>query len=81
VRDHPHVRVLRVHRHEVAEGKHRFSLTGSPILGVAGLWREGKGNAPNSFTLLTTQLGPDVAPHPNRQIVVLQPADWKAWLS
>jgi putative SOS response-associated peptidase YedK len=32
------------------KAKHRFTLAGSPILGVAGLWREGKGNAPMAFS-------------------------------
>jgi putative SOS response-associated peptidase YedK len=59
----------------------RFTLNDSPILSVVGLWREGKGNAPNSFTLLTTEPGLDVAPHHNRQIVVLRPVDWTAWLN
>ncbi len=34
------------------KAKHCFTVVGSPVLGVAGLWREGKGNAPNSFTPL-----------------------------
>ena len=30
--------------------------------------------------MLTTEPGPDVQPFHNRQIVVLQPSDWKAWI-
>jgi putative SOS response-associated peptidase YedK len=30
--------------------------------------------------MLTTEPGPDVAPIHNRQVVVLQPADWRHWL-
>jgi putative SOS response-associated peptidase YedK len=30
--------------------------------------------------MLTTEPGPDVAPYHNRQVAVLAPADWKAWL-
>ena len=33
-----------------------------------------------SFTLLTTEPGPDVAPIHNRQMVVLERPDWLAWL-
>jgi putative SOS response-associated peptidase YedK len=62
------------------KAKHRFTLNGMPFLAVAGLWREGQGNHPPSFTMLTTEPGPDVAPLHNRQIVVLQPTDWAAWL-
>jgi putative SOS response-associated peptidase YedK len=30
--------------------------------------------------MLTTQPGPDVAPYHDRQVVVLRPTDWGAWL-
>ena len=30
--------------------------------------------------MLTTAAGPDVAPYHNRQVVVLQPEDWAAWI-
>ena len=30
--------------------------------------------------MLTTEPGPDVAPYHNRQIAVLPPSSWKAWL-
>jgi putative SOS response-associated peptidase YedK len=32
------------------------------------------------FTMLTMEPGPDVAPYHNRQIAVLRPGDWAAWL-
>ena len=38
---------------------------------------DGEGEA---FTLLTTEPGPDVAPIHDRQMVVLDRADWLAWL-
>jgi putative SOS response-associated peptidase YedK len=62
------------------KAKHRFTLNGSTFLAIAGLWREGGGNHPPSFTMLTTTPGPDVAPIHDRQIVVLQPKDWRHWL-
>jgi len=33
-----------------------------------------------AFTLLTTEPGPDVAPIHDRQMVVLERADWSGWL-
>ncbi|MBN8966467.1 MAG: SOS response-associated peptidase family protein [Rhizobiales bacterium] len=62
------------------KAKHRFALKGSPITAIAGLWREGQGNHPPSFTMLTTKPGPDVAPYHDRQVVVLRPQDWAAWI-
>jgi len=50
-------------------------------MAIAGLWREGDGNKPATFAMLTTEPGPDVAPIHNRQIVVLQPENWVAWLN
>lgn len=60
--------------------KHRFTLNDTPFLAIAGLWREGVGNQPPSFTMLTMEPGPDVAPVHNRQIVVLRPENWRHWL-
>jgi putative SOS response-associated peptidase YedK len=62
------------------KAKHRFALKGAPITAIAGLSREGRGNHPPSFTMLTTAPGPDVAPYHNRQVVVLRPEDWAAWI-
>ena len=59
---------------------HRFSLVDAPFLAIAGLWREGKDGEPPAFTMLTTEPGPDVAPYHDRQVVVLPPPDWTAWL-
>jgi putative SOS response-associated peptidase YedK len=59
---------------------HRFSLIDAPFLAIAGLWLEGKDGEPPAFTMLTTELSPDVAPYHDRQIVVLLPPDWTAWL-
>jgi putative SOS response-associated peptidase YedK len=60
--------------------KHRFTLDGAPFMAIAGLWREGEGNQPPAFTMLTTEPGPDVAPIHNRQVVVLRPENWRHWL-
>jgi putative SOS response-associated peptidase YedK len=62
------------------KAKHRFTLNGAPFMAIAGIWRDGHGNHPPSFTMLTTRPGPDVEPYHNRQIVVLKPEDWLAWI-
>jgi putative SOS response-associated peptidase YedK len=49
-------------------------------MAIAGLWREGQGNQPPCFTMLTTAPGPDVAPYHDRQVAVLQPKHWRAWI-
>jgi putative SOS response-associated peptidase YedK len=61
------------------KAKHRFTLSGASFLAIAGLWREGKSGAP-AFTMLTTSPGPDVEPYHSRQVVVLKPEDWSAWI-
>ena len=62
------------------KAKHRFTLKGSPLMAIAGLWREGPEGEPPAFTMLTTEPGPDIAPYHDRQVVVLRPEDWMAWL-
>lgn len=62
------------------KAKYRFALKDSPITAIAGLWREGQGNHPPSFAMLTTSPGEDIAPYHDRQVVILAPSDWRAWL-
>ena len=59
--------------------KHRFALRDSPDMGIAGLWSEADDGS-LSFTMLTTTPGPDIAPIHDRQVCVLPPQDWAAWL-
>lgn len=61
--------------------KWRFTLIDADWFCIAGLWRdeEGGGGA-ERFTMLTTEPGPDIAPYHDRQVVVLERADWAAWL-
>ncbi|NGP17659.1 SOS response-associated peptidase [Devosia aurantiaca] len=59
--------------------KHRFSLSGSPIMGIAGLWSEDEDGG-LSFTMLTCPPGPDVEPIHDRQVCVLKPEQWVEWL-
>jgi putative SOS response-associated peptidase YedK len=60
--------------------KHRFTLNGAPFMGIAGLWKPGDDEHPDSFTMLTVPPGPDVAPVHDRQVAVLPPAQWSHWL-
>ena len=62
------------------KAKHRFTLRGSTFLAIVGLWRDGQGNEPPSFAMLTTEPGPDVAPIHDRQVAVLKPGHWRHWL-
>jgi putative SOS response-associated peptidase YedK len=62
------------------KAKWRFTKAGEEWFCFAGLWRPARDGVPEAFTLLTTAPGPDVAPIHNRQMVVLDRADWMAWL-
>lgn len=62
------------------KAKHRFALNGAPFLAIAGIWREKQGNHPAAFAMLTTAPGPDVKAYHNRQVVVLRPENWAAWI-
>lgn len=61
------------------KSKWRFTKAGEDWLCFAGLWRPMPGGG-EAFTLLTTEPGPDVAPIHDRQMVVLERSDWRAWL-
>ena len=56
-----------------------FAQAGAPMVGIAGLIRSAA-DIGEAFTMLTTEPGPDVAPYHRRQVAVLAPTDWKAWL-
>ncbi|HVX36154.1 MAG TPA: SOS response-associated peptidase, partial [Hyphomicrobium sp.] len=62
------------------KSKWKFTKAGEEWFCFAGLWRPGNGDVPEAFTLLTTAPGPDVAPIHNRQMIILERADWSAWL-
>ena len=61
------------------KAKHRFALKDAPFMGIAGLWRETE-NGTAAFAMLTTAPGEDVQPYHDRQVAVLRPEDWAAWL-
>lgn len=56
-----------------------FTKTGERWFCIAGIWRSSPAVG-EAFTMLTLEPGPDVAPYHNRQIAVLDRADWAAWL-
>ena len=62
------------------KAKHRFALKDAPFMAIAGIWRETEGDGPPAFTMLTTAPSADVAPYHDRQVAVLRPEDWAAWL-
>ena len=61
------------------KAKYRFALKDSAVMAIAGLWSEAEDGA-LSFTMLTTAPGPDIEPYHDRQVCVIPPADWAAWL-
>jgi putative SOS response-associated peptidase YedK len=77
---HPGVPFLRVHRQKPPKSKWKFTKTGEDWFCFAGLWRPMPDGAGDAFTILTTEPGADVTPIHNRQVVVLERADWLAWL-
>jgi putative SOS response-associated peptidase YedK len=62
------------------KAKHRFALKDAPFMAIAGIWRETEGDGRPAFTMLTTAPSADVAPYHDRQVAVLRPEDWAAWL-
>jgi putative SOS response-associated peptidase YedK len=56
-----------------------FIKAGEPWFCVAGIWRTDK-DVGEAFTMLTMPPGPDIAPYHDRQIAILDRADWVAWL-
>jgi putative SOS response-associated peptidase YedK len=61
--------------------KWRFTRADGGWMALAGIWRPAEGNQPAMFTLLTCAPGPDVAQVHDRQIIPLEPPDWRAWLA
>jgi putative SOS response-associated peptidase YedK len=60
--------------------KHRFTLVSARLMAIAAIWRPSRKGEPAAFTMLTTAPGPDVQSVHNRQVVVLPPISWKAWI-
>ncbi|MBB2754588.1 UNVERIFIED_ORG: putative SOS response-associated peptidase YedK [Rhizobium aethiopicum] len=62
------------------KARHRLTLVSAPFMAIAAIWRPSQKGQPAAFTMLTTKPGPDVEPLHNRQVVVLRPINWKAWI-
>jgi putative SOS response-associated peptidase YedK len=58
----------------------KFTQAGEDWFCIAGLSRPAEGDWPESFTMLTLDPGPDVAPYHDRQVAVLDRSRWAAWL-
>jgi putative SOS response-associated peptidase YedK len=62
------------------KSKWKFTKAGEDWFCFAGLWRPMPDGDGDAFTLLTTEPSADVAPIHDRQMVVLERSDWRAWL-
>ena len=62
------------------KSKWRFTMQNLDWFCVAGLWRT-DAKVGEAWTMLTAAPGPDIAPYHNRQIVLLKPEQWGAWLN
>ncbi len=67
-------------RRKYPKAKHRFTLVRAPLMAIAAIWQPSQKGQPAAFTMLTTEPVPDVEPFHNRQIAVLHPIDWQAWI-
>lgn len=56
-----------------------FTHTSRAWFCIAGVWRDDP-VVGQAFAMLTTRPGADIAPYHDRQVVVIDPADWRAWL-
>jgi putative SOS response-associated peptidase YedK len=56
-----------------------FRKLGEPIFAIAGIWRA-TDKVGETFTMLTMEPGPDIAPYHDRQIVILERDAWADWL-
>ena len=83
---HPGRRVLRVHRGQRREDEaqrqvavHSRSTATSSRSPACGARK--RRTAQDAWAMLTCEPGPDIAPYHDRQVVVLDPARWSAWLA
>ena len=61
--------------------KWQFTSKHSDLFAIAGVWRAKAANGQDAWTMLTCEPGPDIAPYHDRQVIVLDPGLWSAWLS
>ena len=58
-----------------------FTSKHSDLFAIAGIWRAKAANGLDAWTMLTCEPGPDIAGYHDRQVIVLDPGRWSAWLS
>jgi len=58
-----------------------FTAKHSDLFAIAGVWRAKASNGKGAWAMLTCEPGPDIASYHDRQVVVLDPAHWSAWLA
>ena len=58
-----------------------FTMTDRDLFAIAGIWRAAAANGEDAWTMLTCAPGPDVARYHDRQVIVLGPEKWAAWLN
>ena len=56
-----------------------FTKRGEKWFCIAGIWRK-NATVGEAFTMLTMAPGPDIAPYHDRQIAILDRAQWADWL-
>jgi putative SOS response-associated peptidase YedK len=56
-----------------------FTKRGETWFCIAGIWRKNE-EVGEAFTMLTMAPGPDIAPYHDRQIAILDRAQWADWL-
>jgi putative SOS response-associated peptidase YedK len=56
-----------------------FTKRGETWFCIAGIWRK-NAEVGEAFTMLTMPPGPDIAPYHDRQIAILDRAQWADWL-
>ena len=56
-----------------------FTRRGERWFCIAGIWRKNE-KVGEAFTMLTMVPGPDIAPYHDRQIAILDRAQWADWL-
>lgn len=59
----------------------KFTAADSELFAMAALWRPAHDNWPASYSLLTREPGPDIAPFHSREIILVPKSLWRAWLT
>jgi putative SOS response-associated peptidase YedK len=75
--------LLRIHRPGAQKKRRKdkwlFTKKGERFFALLGLWRTHK-DVGEAFTMLTMEPSQDTAPYHDRQIAILDRADWAIWL-